>query len=185
MRTFIAIDLDASLKKTLAAFVNEVEPLARNIRWVGAKGMHLTLKFLGEISDEEASGISAALEEIARRHKPFPLVLRGTGAFPAGRRSPRVFWVGVDPVPGLVSLQEEIERTMEKRGYEREKRSYHPHLTLGRVKFPAPLDRLAVEFERNRDRVFGEMEVGGFVFFRSILRPSGAEYTVLKEVGLR
>lgn len=184
MRTFIAIDLDDSLKNALAAFVDRLRPLAKNVRWVGASGMHLTLKFLGETAEDNAPGISATLEDIARRQHTFPLTLKGIGVFPPGRRNPRVFWVGVDPVPALLSLQEEIERAMEKLGFEREKRAYHPHLTLGRVKFPAPLDRLAKEMENHRDRVFGEMKVGRFVFFRSILRPSGAEYTILKAVEL-
>lgn len=184
MRTFIAIDLDDSLKNVLAAFIDRLRPLAKNVRWVGASGMHLTLKFLGDTAEDSAPGISATLEDIARRQQTFPLILKGTGAFPPGRRNPRVFWVGVDPVPALLSLQEEIERAMERKGFEWEKRPYHPHLTLGRVKFPAPLDRLVEELERNRDRVFGEMRVGRFVFFRSILRPSGAEYTILKGVDL-
>ncbi len=184
MRTFIAIDLDETLKKSLASFVDELRPLARNVRWVGASGMHLTLKFLGEIRDEDAAGISAALEEIARRHRPFSLRLQGTGAFPAGRRNPRVFWVGATPVPALISLQKDVEGEIERRGFERERRSYNPHLTLGRMKFPAPLDPLVKELDRHRERIFGEMSVGGFVFFRSILKPSGAEYTVLKELAL-
>lgn len=184
MRTFIAIDLDEALKESLAAFIEELRPLARNVRWVGAPGMHLTLKFLGEIAEADVPGISSALEDIGRRQRPFPLVLKGTGAFPPGRRIPRVFWVGVAPVPALISLQEEIEKEMGKRGFEREKRPYHPHLTLGRVKFPAPLDPLNLALQRHKERLFGEMNVRRFVFFRSVLRPSGAEYTILKETAL-
>jgi len=184
VRTFIAIDLDEALKKSLAALVDELRPLAGNVRWVGNSGMHLTLKFLGEIPEEDAAGISSVLGEIAGRHRPFPLLLQGTGAFPPGRRNPRVFWVGAVPVPGLVSLQEEIEREMEKRGFERERRPFRPHLTLGRVKFPSPLDGLLQELQRHQERMFGEMNVRRFVFFQSILKPSGAEYTVLKELAL-
>jgi 2'-5' RNA ligase len=184
MRTFIAIDLDDALKKNLAALVDELKPLAGNVRWVGASGMHLTLKFLGEMPEEEVAGVSSVLEDIAARHRPFPLLLQGTGAFPPGRRNPRVFWAGVVPVPALISLQEEIEREMEKRGFERERRPFRPHLTLGRVKFPVPLDSLVKGLQRYEERIFGEMNVHGFVFFRSILRPSGAEYSVLKELCL-
>ena len=184
MRTFVAIDLDPDLKTRLAAFIDELRPLAKNVRWVNAPGMHLTLKFLGEIGDGDVAGISAALEGAVRGRQTFPLALRGTGAFPPGRRHPRVLWVGIDQVPGLVSLQAEIETAMEKRGFEREARPFHPHLTLGRIKVPAPLDRLVAELERNREREFGEMTVGRFVFYRSILKPSGAEYSVLKEIKL-
>jgi 2'-5' RNA ligase len=184
VRTFIAIDLDEVLKMSLAAFVAELRALASNIRWVGTSGMHLTLKFLGEIDEADVPGISSVLEEIGRRQRPFTLMLQGTGAFPPGRRNPRVFWVGAGPVSALVSLQEEIEMEMGKRGFERENRPYHPHLTLGRVKFPAPLDSLILELQKHKDRFFGEMNVQSFVFFRSLLKPSGAEYAILKEIDL-
>jgi 2'-5' RNA ligase len=184
MRTFIAIDLDDELKKSLAALIDELRPLAQNVRWVGASGMHLTLKFLGEIPEEDVAGISSVLEEIARRQRPFPFLLQGTGTFPPGGRNPRVFWVGTAPVPALLSLQEDIEREMEKRGFERERRSFHPHLTLGRVRFPGPLDTLVKGMQRHQERKFGEMNVSRFVFFQSVLKPSGAEYTVLRELSL-
>ncbi len=185
MRTFIAIDLDDALKKSLSALIDELRPLAKNVRWVGAPGMHLTLKFLGEIPGGDVVGISSVLEEVARRHLPFPLLLQGTGTFPPGGRNPRVLWIGtVLPAPALVSLQGDIEREMWKRGFEQERRPFHPHLTLGRVRFPAPLDTLVQEIKRHRERKFGEMNVGGFVFFQSQLKPSGAEYTKIKELRL-
>ena len=184
MRTFIAIDLDDSLKKALETLAGELRPLAKSVRWVGAAGMHLTLKFLGEIAEADAARVSSALEEVAPPHGVFALVLQGTGAFPPGRRDPRVLWVGVAPGPPLLALQEDIEREMEKLGFEREKRPFHPHLTLGRVKFPSRLDLLIQEMRKYKDQWFGEMSVQKFTFFQSTLRPSGAEYTVLKEFRL-
>jgi 2'-5' RNA ligase len=186
MRTFIAIDLDSGLKASLEALVGELgrAPDSRSIRWVGAAGMHLTLKFLGEITEEQAARVSSVLETIAPRHRAFDLVLESTGAFPPGRRSPRVLWVGVVPAPPLLAFQENIEGEMEKLGFPREKRPFHPHLTLGRMKFPARLDLLIQELNKHQGRRFGEMRVEKFTFFQSTLRPSGAEYTVLKEFGL-
>jgi len=73
---------------------------------------------------------------------------------------------------------------MEKQGFARENRPFHPHLTLGRVKFPARLDLLIQEMNKNQGRRFGEMRVERVTFFQSTLRPSGAEYTVLKEFRL-
>jgi 2'-5' RNA ligase len=90
----------------------------------------------------------------------------------------------VAPGPPLLALQEDVEREMEKLGFEREKRRFHPHLTLGRVKFPSRLDLLVQELEKHRAEKFGEMSVRKFTFFQSTLKPSGAEYTVLKELGL-
>jgi 2'-5' RNA ligase len=186
MRTFIAIDLDTGLKAVLEALVGELDrvPDSRNVRWVGTAGMHLTMKFLGEIAEERAVGVSSALEGIAPRHRPFDLILESTGTFPPGRRSPRVLWVGIVPAPPLLAVQEDIEAGMEKLGFPREKRRFHPHLTLGRVKLPARLDHLVQELNKHQGRRFGEMRVNKFAFFQSTLRPSGAVYTILKEFSL-
>jgi len=183
VRTFIAIDLDAGLKAALQALVGGLGrfPGSRSVRWVGAAGMHLTLKFLGEISDEQAARISIVLEEVALRNRAFDLALAGTGAFPPGRRDPRVFWVGITSAPPLLALQEDIEAEMEKLGFEREKRRFHPHLTLGRVRFPSRLDPIIQEMGKYQEQKFGDMRVEKFTFFQSTLKPSGAEYTVLKE----
>jgi len=181
MRTFIAIDLDESLKRALETLVGELRPLAKSVRWVGVAGMHLTLKFLGEISEADSARVSSVLGEIAPRHPNFELVLEGTGVFPPGRRDPRVLWVGMASGPPLLALQEDIEREMEKLGFEREKRRFHPHLTLGRVKFPSRLDLLVQEMGKRQGQKFGGMRVRKFTFFQSTLKPSGAEYTVLKE----
>jgi RNA 2',3'-cyclic 3'-phosphodiesterase len=185
MRTFIAIDLDENLKKALQTFVGELKPLTRSVSWVGVSGMHLTLKFLGEIPEADAFRISSALEATASRHRAFPLVLEGTGTFPPGRRAPRVLWVGVFPAAPLLALQEDIEGEMAKLGLEREKRPFHPHLTLGRVKSAGGMDPLVQEMNQHRERRFGEMSVQKIIFFQSTLKPSGAEYTVLKEFCLK
>jgi len=185
MRTFIAIDLDGAIKKELAALVEELRPLGKNIRWVKPAGMHLTLKFLGEISDQQARDVCASAKEIAGRHQAFHLALKSTGVFPPGRRDPRVLWVGAENNPGLIGLQADVDRGLERLGWEREKREYHPHLTLGRVKFPSRMDAFLAEFEKNRDRAFGEMRVLRVTFFQSILKPSGAEYSILAEFALK
>jgi 2'-5' RNA ligase len=183
MRTFIAIDLDQKLKKNLESYIARLRPLAENVRWVSPEGMHLTLKFLGEIPESNESRIAGILASIGKRHRPFGLTLQGTGAFPGGK-NPRVLWVGILESPALQALQEEVEEEMEKIGFEREKRAFHPHLTLGRVKFSRPLGDLLRELEARRDHPFGEMEVRKIIFFRSILHPTGAEYRPLEEVAL-
>lgn len=186
MRTFVAIDLEASLKRALEAFAGELKLLAgSSVRWTGAAGMHLTLKFLGEILEAEAARISSVLEGAAARHKSFMLALEGTGTFPPGRREPRVLWVGIAPEPALLALQEDIEKEMAQLGYEREKRPFHPHLTLGRVKAPIRLEPLVQEMRHHQDRKFGVMSVQKFIFFQSTLKPSGAEYSILKEFRLK
>jgi len=185
MRTFIAIDLDESLKKNLQTLTGQLKPLTDSVRWVGAAGMHLTLKFLGEVGDDTVAQVSSRLEEVAARHRPFPLVLQGTGTFPPGQKRPRILWVGVLPEPELLALQDDLERQMEKLAFEREKRPFHPHLTLGRVKSPSRFDALLEEMRKNRDLRIGELRAEKVTFFQSVLTPSGAQYTVLKDCVLR
>jgi 2'-5' RNA ligase len=184
MRTFIAIDLDGPLKKSLEDLIGRLRPHGKNVRWVSAAGMHLTLKFLGEISDQDLSRVESALREAAQKHPQFTLSLEGTGVFPPGQRAPRVLWVGLREVTPLMTLQEDIEGAMERLGFAREKREFHPHLTLGRVRIPSGMQPLLSELDKFRESVFGEMKVERVTFFRSTLKPSGAEYSVLAEFPL-
>lgn len=114
-----------------------------------------------------------------------PLTVSGTGAFPPGSRTPRVLWAGVQAAPSLSLLQEEIEAGCETLGFARETRPFSPHLTLGRVKSPAGLAPVLQEFEKSREAAFGEMIVGRLTFFQSTLKPSGAEYSIIREFPLK
>jgi len=184
MRTFIAIDLDDPLKQNLEALIDELRPNGKNIRWVNAQGMHLTLKFFGEILDQDVSRLAGLLENLIKSHSAFDLKLQGSGWFPPGRKNPRVLWVGVEAGPSLGILQKDIEIAVEKLGFPREAREFHPHLTLGRVKFPSRLELLLLDLEKHRETFFGDMRVSKVTFFRSTLKPSGAEYSVLSEFPL-
>lgn len=184
MRTFIAIDLAPRLKDALQGLVRDLSPLATNIRWVRTGGMHLTLKFLGEISDGQAAAVAAEVGTIAAGTARFSIRLRGVGAFPPGRSAPRVVWAGVEAGPGLVALQQRIETAVSTLGFEPERRPFQPHLTLGRAKLPGRQERLLQEMNRLKDREFGEMEVDRLTLFRSVLAPGGAEYSVLGEFEL-
>jgi RNA 2',3'-cyclic 3'-phosphodiesterase len=185
MRTFIAIDLDLPLKKNLEALIEELRLNGKNIRWVNTQGMHLTLKFLGEIPDQDVSRIAGLLENVVKSHSAFDLRLQGAGWFPPGRKNPRVLWVGVEGGPSLGILQKDIEIAVEKLGFAREAREFHPHLTLGRVKLPSGLEPLLSDLEKHREAVFGEMRVSKVTFIKSTLKPSGAEYSILSEFPLR
>lgn len=185
MRTFIAVDLSPEIKSRLAELVGRLVPLGGDVKWVTRESMHLTLKFLGEIDEMKEAQVEDLLEGISARQAAFPLACRGTGSFPPGSRSPRVLWVGVQAGPALASLQEEIESGGERLGFERESRPFHPHLTLGRVKSSSGIARVLREFEEAKGTSFGEMTVRSVVFFQSRLRPSGAEYKVLREFPLK
>ncbi len=185
MRTFIAIELEENLKSELLSFIQVLMGISQNIKWVKEEGMHLTLKFLGEISEDKIPSIESSLEKIAGKFNAFSIQIRGTGAFPPGKKNPRVLWVGIAENERLATLQTEFETECELLGFPREKRKFHPHLTLGRVKAHSHLGGVLALLDKNRNTQFGEMNVKKITFFQSILRPTGAEYKVLSEYNLK
>jgi 2'-5' RNA ligase len=185
MRTFIAIDLDPEIKKALSLLVNELDKGQRNIRWVKYQGMHLTLKFLGEIGKEKAPEIENILRTISKRFDAFSLKFKGTGSFPPGMKNPRVLWVGIEEQETLRALQSQLEGELEKLGFPRERRKFHAHLTLGRVKSLSNIKETLSVLEEYRDKNFGEMKADKISFIQSILKPTGAEYSILSEFELK
>lgn len=184
MRSFIAIDLEPEIKKTLQDLIQKLKKTGADVRWVNLQGMHLTLKFLGEVAADAMPAVEAVMQLAASGHPGFPLALHGTGVFPGGK-NPRVLWIGITEEPELMGLQDDIDQGLEMEGYPREQRAFHPHLTLGRVKSPSGVREAVLELEKYRDVSFGEMTVRKVVLFESLLRPQGAEYRVAAEFNLR
>lgn len=183
MRTFIAIDLEAEIKKKLLALIQELEATRAAIRWVQPGGLHLTLKFLGEIDEAQAARVKAVLTAAAGHHAAFPLRLEGTGIFP-GERNPRILWAGFAAEPKLIALQTELEKALESEGFAREERAFSPHLTLGRVKGSERIKNAVAELAKHCQEPFGAMTVRKVALFESRLHPEGAEYRIVHEAGL-
>lgn len=181
MRTFIAIELDAPIKDSLSAFLKTLDTGSKSIRWVKPQGMHLTLKFLGETQERTVAQLRDVLDRWMKDYPSFLLRLRGTGSFPPGSKYPRVLWVGVDHDETLQKIQTRLENELEKLRFPKEKRKFHPHLTLGRIKSPHNLGPVLTLFRDQEQNDFGEMMVNKITFFQSILKPTGAEYLVLSE----
>lgn len=184
MRTFIAIDLADDLKAAVQGLVQRLSATRADIRWVRPPGLHLTLKFLGEIDEGRAIKVKSVLAAVSSRHSPFRLALQGCGAFPNERR-PRVLWIGFAPEPRLLALQEDLEGELEKAGFPREERPFRPHLTLGRVRGPAGVDRAVRTLAERSTEAEGVMDVKALTLFESRLHPQGADYISLGEYPLR
>src|SRR6266404_4653435 len=131
MRTFIAIDITPPIRESIRALLAELKQTERRIRWSRPEGLHITLKFLGEVPPARIGDLKACLASI-RTPAPFAISIRGSGYFP-GERSPHVIWLGVDGDGDLGALASIIEQAIEPIGFPREKRPYSAHLTLGRV----------------------------------------------------
>jgi 2'-5' RNA ligase len=190
IRTFIAIELDESIKDGLTQLQKRLEGQAPrgSVRWVRPEGIHLTLKFLGDVPADQIGEITRALQKGCQGFAPFSLSCGGLGCFPNLKR-PRVVWVGIQEETGtLAQLQKAIEEHVAPLGYPTEKRKFSPHLTLGRVQKrvgSGDLRRLGELVGASETGTLGQMKVRSVNLIRSDLRPSGAAYTRLAEVELK
>ncbi|MGD9100803.1 MAG: RNA 2',3'-cyclic phosphodiesterase [Anaerolineae bacterium] len=189
IRSFVAIDLPDSTKSVLDETAQRLRRQApqRSVRWSRVTGIHLTLKFLGDVAESDLPRVEDVLAQIGQRHAPFALTVGGVGCFPNLKR-PRVVWVGVQEESGaLAALQRDVVKGLVPLGFEPEKRAFHPHLTLGRAKRgvrPADLRRLGEVIAAAEVGELDNIQVASFRLMRSDLRPSGAVYTSLAAVGL-
>ena len=181
MRKFVAIELDKRIKESLSSLIQKIDMGDRNVRWVKPQGMHLTLKFLGDVSEDKIKKVESLLGNIAKDYSPFQLSLKGTGTFPPEARIPRVAWIGIEKNEALQKIQTRVENALHKIRFPKEKRRYHPHLTLGRIKGPQNLGTVITTLNQYKEAEFGEMTVNRITLFKSTLKPTGAEYTILSE----
>ncbi len=181
MRTFIAIEIEPSIKDKIAKIIDELSMAGERVSWVKRGSIHLTLKFLGEIDEKRLKEISERLKKITSKIKPFRIKLEGAGWFPEGSLRPRVLWVGVEYPDELKNLWKEIEREMEQIGFKPEGREFSPHITIGRVKEVGSINKVMEIFKKYLKSNFGVMEVKEVVLFQSILKPDGAEYRPIEK----
>ena len=185
MRCFIAISLPEEIRRQLGEIQSKLKKFNADIGWTRPEGIHLTLKFLGEIGEEKIESIKSALQKITSQHKPFEIEIGGTGVFPDTRR-PRVLWVGMTKgLEETTSLAEQVESKMEELGFPKEERKFNPHLTLGRVKSPKNISQFTDTFLNTMKPNLGKIHVDHISLYQSVLKPTGAEYSVLFQSSLR
>ncbi|HJT58087.1 MAG TPA: RNA 2',3'-cyclic phosphodiesterase, partial [Ktedonobacteraceae bacterium] len=168
-----------------------IDRLARQlpgVRWVDPAGIHLTLAFLGELSDAQLATAEQASGAAAKQSAPFELRLKDLGIF-GSQRQPRVIWMGIEETSGNLSrLHGVLNRELEQRGFEVEARPFSPHLTLARIKQPLNpteqqiLQRLLASKEFNTSS--SQQYVQHVSVMKSELSRSGARYTCLQAYSL-
>jgi len=189
VRTFIAIELDETINAALTDLQEQlkVKVPQGSVRWVRSEGIHLTLKFLGDVPADRIGEIEQALTQACVGFPAFSFSVEGLGCFPDPRR-PRVVWVGVREESGtLRRLQKAIEDGMEKLGFPPEGRKFDAHLTLGRTQRRASsgdVRRLGQLVSETDVGSLGQMEARSVSLIKSDLRPTGAVYTQLAAVEL-
>jgi 2'-5' RNA ligase len=190
MRTFIAVPLSEEVIAGLEAVQRTLKRSAPDgiVRWVKPAGIHLTMFFLGDILPDRVEPVEQALSTIARNMPRFSFSAAGLGVFPNIRR-PRVIWVGVkDASGGLALLHDAINEAMVNIGFAPDNRRFSPHLTLGRVRRRADRQEVGALAKTISDTEVGELgtvPVESLIFFQSVLKPTGAEYTPLATFALR
>lgn len=184
LRSFLAIELPRTILNKIEEVQEDLKLSHADIRWVNPEKIHLTLKFFGNVEESRIEPIVRSIEGPIRTSSPFPLMVRGMGAFPH-LKNPRVIWIGlVDGGEKLTLLQKQLENQFEKFGFLTEDRPFHPHLTLGRVKSSRGKEELVKRMEKHKEEEFGDFQVERLVLFKSDLRPTGPIYTPLKEIKL-
>lgn len=168
MRLFVAVELPWEVRERLALMAGGVP----GARWVDPEQMHLTLRFIGEVDGHTQSDIEAALSKV--HVESFSLRVDGMGCFGNGRNA-RTLWAGLAADDTLVRLQSKVETAIAKTGLEPERRKFHPHVTLARLKHP-DMNRLRDYLARNGDLVSEDLPVNHFTLFSSHRGNAGAVY---------
>ena len=183
-RTFFAVELSTEITTGVRRIQQGLQGYAAGVRWVRPEGIHLTLRFLGEVAADRIEGIVSRAEQCVQAINSFTIGIKGCGGFPTAK-NPRVIWIGVHDQSGaLKRLQARVEAGMVELGFLREERSYAPHLTLGRLHPGKGQRMIAQALEAIRESDLGQMKVREICLFRSHLKPTGAEYTKLKVIPL-
>jgi len=183
LRTFIAVDIPVHIQQ---AIQQKTESLRKEldstlVRWVDAHNMHLTLKFLGDVSPANIDSLTQILSAEADLVHAFDMHIGGLGSFPNLRR-PRVLWVGIQAEASLEALNRGVESACVRLGYESETRAFHPHLTLGRIKqdvSASDQQKIRRALEATTIDSLGIARVDSVQLYKSDLKPTGSVYTKL------
>lgn len=179
-RVFCAIELPEAVRQRVTRHMVRLKEAAPDAQasWSRAENIHLTLKFLGEIPQVSVQSLSEAASRAVEGLGPFTIRLEQTGVFPP-HGSPRVLWIGVNDLEGkLAKLHVRLEAESEKAGFPRESRSFHPHLTLARIRQPQHARTLASAHKATPFEPL-EIAVSELLVIRSELSSEGSKYSTI------
>jgi 2'-5' RNA ligase len=189
VRIFIAVSLPEEIHDNLSTISGQLKKRLGEgvVRWVRPANIHLTLRFLGEITAGDLVQLKAGLEEPVAQYATFPLTVHKIGVFPNLHR-PRVIWVGLKDSKALVALHNTVETGMRKLGYDSEEQPFSAHLTLGRINQTASMQQTMHCGEVISGCIVGEL--GSFIvksvdIYRSELNAGGSIYTRLHILSLQ
>lgn len=181
-RIFTAIDISEEARRKVSAYIETLKKQFPKLRvgWDKPEKLHLTLKFLGDIDDEQLGKLTAAIEKTAREISAFRLRIAETGVFPNQRKA-RVLWLGVKDEKGnLRKLNEALENECEKQDFARETRDFKAHLTIARLREPEKSKSLVAAHLRETFEAV-EFEASEIVIYQSQLAPQGSRYAIVSK----
>ena len=190
LRAFIALEIPAKVQKDIYHATSSLRKGTGSlIRWVPTENMHLTLKFLGDISPANVEFLIQMIRAEADSHQSFDIHLTGLGSFPS-RKRPRVIYIGIQAPAELEALQHAVESAARRLGYESEDRSFSPHLTIGRVKHALRISatdqqQIRHALEETKIDSLGTARVDSVHLYKSDLKPTGSVYTKLFSAPLK
>ena len=183
LRAFIAIEVPIEVQRAIAGSTAALKSALPKplIRWVAPQNVHLTLKFLGDVSHTALEELAETLKVEVCSYSMFSVLVGGLGAFPTPRR-PRVIWIGLETPPALQALQRGVEMVAARLGYTPEERPFSSHLTIGRVSqkvSASDFQRIRSMLESTKVGALGTLRVEAVHIFKSDLLPGGSVYTHL------
>jgi len=183
LRSFIAVEVPAEIQRTLLRNTASLQNILAKplVRWVEADNLHLTLKFLGDVTPEALEQLNGALKVELIHQRSFIMSLAGLGVFPNSQR-PRILWIGLEAPSALSTLQHSVDAVATRMGYLPEEHPFSPHLTIGRVgQGVTQTDRMKISAAIQTMTLgnLGRVPVNTVCIFKSDLRPAGPVYTPL------
>lgn len=179
MRVFIAMELPGQARDELASLQEALKRSGADVKWVEPENIHLSIRFIGDATEDTVEQIKQQLAETAAASKAFEFTVKGIGAFPDPDR-PRVIWAGIDRgAAESTRLAADLEAKLMSIGIAREERRFHPHITLGRVRSQKNSDKLRKLIETTGFEAGVTIKAEFLTLFMSRLTPQGSVYTPL------
>jgi len=176
-RIFLAVDINDEVRERIGAAQDDLRSCGGKIRWVSPRNIHVTLCFLGDMTDKLLADVCEAALRVASQHKPFEFDVRGVICIPPAGRL-RMLWVGVDDSGGATArLQGDLADALAGLGLPKENRRFRPHLTLARVKFMKDAAGIRSAAAEQAETDFGTVHAAQVTVYSSKLGPQGPAYT--------
>lgn len=177
MRLFVGISIPLEIREGIDVYIAATGVGIEGVKWVEKNNFHITLKFLGEVREDNVPSLVECLRMTAVGKVPFLISLTSVGAFPS-MKYPRVYWIGVEKGKEMVkTLHDDIERECQKLGFATEGKRFHPHVTIGRLRKFGKGSQL-----KGEKSCFGEFMATDFTLFKSTITKKGPIYDIIEKI---